>query len=105
MQLQPTEEELLDLRKYQRRMFRFSVQVEKKGRRWCRKLIPKFQRYPAGTIVAVNIETGQYTAAPEVEAVVKKLNRRFGKNRAAHWVVRLAEDEHGKKYDSWVYSL
>lgn len=77
------------------------------GARWLEKLLPELQRYPAGTIVSVNIGTGEYITGADLDEVERRSNEHYGvppAQQGRHWMVRLEEGGDGlKRPAAWLH--
>lgn len=76
------------------------------GYKWFEKFFDELQKFPAGSLVSFNIETGEYYTVPrgweETEELQKKRPRPSG---PWYWTCRLTEGRDGKKYAGGIYSV
>lgn len=80
--------------------------VAQKGREWFKKLSDQMQQLPQGTLVLINVETGQYfTTPPAWDDVEQVQAQRPVGDHAGYWMFRIMEGSDGNKEAGGVYSV
>ncbi len=52
--------------------------AQKKGEEWFQKLSPKIKHLPAGTLVAINVDTGEFVTAIDQQVLLADFKKQFG---------------------------
>ena len=66
--------------------------AQTEGKRWVGMLEPEFQSLPSGTVIVINVATGEYVTGPSQHDALKVYHRRFGFGQTVGWVHEIGRE-------------